>query len=126
MNKPSKREGTTMPSLPHRKPTWGKILLRVLLVLVLATLIGRTLNVIAKSMEASNQPAGFSHGMLQGALMPMAMPNLLFGKDITIYAQNNTGLTYKLGYTAGVNVCGAMFFGMFFWRVSRWRNRATV
>jgi hypothetical protein len=126
MNNPSPKPEGNLPSFPHRKPLWRKILLRTVIVLVLATLIGRTLNVIAKSMEASSHPAGFSHGMLQGALMPMAMPNLLVGKDITIYAQNNTGLTYKLGYTAGVNACGALFFGMFFWRVSRWRKRATV
>ena len=54
--------------------------------------------------------------------MPMAMPNLLVGRDLTIYSPNNTGLTYKLGYTTGVNGCGALFFGLFFWRVSRWRR----
>ena len=57
--------------------------------------------------------------MLQGALMPMAMPSLLVGRDVTIYAENNTGRTYKLGYTAGVNACGAIFFGYAFWR---WRR----
>ncbi len=126
MNNPLSKSEDRIPSLPHRKPGWRRILLRVLFILVLATLIGRTLNVIARSMESNSQPAGFGHGMIQGALMPMSMPNLLVGKDITIYAQNNTGVSYKLGYTAGVNGCGALFFGMFFWRVSRWRKRATV
>lgn len=56
--------------------------------------------------------------------MPGALPNLLVGNDIPIYAANNTGRTYKLGYTCGVNACGAIFFGLFFWRVSRWRKRA--
>jgi hypothetical protein len=55
--------------------------------------------------------------------MPCALPNLLVGNDVTIYAQNNTGRTYKLGYTCGVNACGAVFFGMFFWRLNRWRRR---
>ena len=54
--------------------------------------------------------------------MPMSMPNLLVGKDVSIYAANNTGLTYKLGYTAGVNGCGAIFFGFFFWRVRKWKQ----
>jgi hypothetical protein len=72
-------------------------------------------------MEKSNRPAGFTRGLLQGALMPMAMPNLLVGKDVIIYAQRNTGVSYKLGYTAGVNGCGLIFFGLFFWRVSRLR-----
>jgi hypothetical protein len=105
-----------------RKPAWWKILFRILIILVIATLIGRALNLTAKSLNASTRPAGFSRGMLQGALMPLAMPNLLLGKDVAIYAQNNTGVSYKLGYTAGVNACGALFFGMFFWRVSRWRK----
>jgi hypothetical protein len=62
--------------------------------------------------------------MLQGALMPMALPNLALGRDIPIYSLNNTGVRYKLGYTAGVNVCGAFFFGLLFWRLNRWRARA--
>jgi hypothetical protein len=70
----------------------------------------------------SEAPAGFVRGMLQGALMPGALPNLVVGNDVTIYAPNNTGRTYKLGYTCGVNACGAIFFGWFFWRVSRWRK----
>jgi hypothetical protein len=106
-----------------RKVAWWKVLTRIVVIVLAATLIGRSLNLIAKTMNASTRPAGFSYGMLQGALMPMAMPNLLIGKDVIIYAQNNTGLSYKLGYTAGVNVCGAIFFGVFFWRVSRWRKR---
>jgi hypothetical protein len=105
------------------RTNWWKIVLRVLFILVLATLIGRSLNLLARTMDAKAQPAGFARGMLQGALMPMAMPNLLIGKDIVIYAQNNTGVSYKLGYTAGVNACGALFFGLFFWRISRWRRR---
>ena len=72
---------------------------------------------------AVNLAAGFRRGLVQGALMPMALPNLIVGNDVTIYSQNNTGLTYKLGYTAGVNACGAVFFGLFFWRVNRWRRK---
>ena len=77
---------------------------------------------ISVSMSKSTAPAGFGRGMLQGALMPAALPNLLVGNDVVIYAPNNTGRTYKLGYTCGVNACGAIFFGWFFWRVSRWRR----
>lgn len=94
----------------------------MLTILLAAAAIGWVLSRVSASLEHSAKPAGFSRGLLQGALMPMAMPNLLVGKDITIYAQNNTGLTYKLGYTTGVNGCGALFFGLFFWRVSRWRR----
>jgi len=61
--------------------------------------------------------------MMHGALMPLAMPNLLLGNDVAIYAMNNTGRTYKLGYALGVNLCGLIFFGFFFWRVRKWRER---
>ena len=60
--------------------------------------------------------------MVQGALMPLAMPNLLVGNDVVIYANNNTGRSYKLGYSLGVNLCGVTFFGLFFWRLGRWRK----
>jgi hypothetical protein len=72
------------------------------------------------------QPAGFSRGVLHGVLMPMALPNLLIGHDVTIYAASNTGRSYKLGYTAGVNACGLIFFGFFFWRVNRIRRQLRV
>jgi hypothetical protein len=60
---------------------------------------------------------------VQGALMPITMPNLIFGHDVAIYAANNTGRTYKIGYTLGVNTCGLIFFGFFFWRVRRMKLR---
>ena len=115
-----------MSDKPIKAPSprvWWKIPFRALLILILATVVGRTLNRMAKSMERDPHPAGFRRGLVQGALMPMALPNLIVGNDVTIYSQNNTGLTYKLGYTAGVNACGAVFFGLFFWRVNRWRRK---
>jgi hypothetical protein len=62
--------------------------------------------------------------MVQGALMPLALPNLLAGNDVAIYAGNNTGRTYKLGYALGVNLCGLVFFGFFFWRVAKWKKHS--
>ena len=100
-----------------------KVLLRVSSILLLAAAIGVVLNYLSSSLERSARPAGFSRGVVQGALMPMSMPNLLVGRDVTIYSPNNTGLSYKLGYTSGVNGCGAIFFGFFFWRLNRWRNQ---
>jgi hypothetical protein len=103
-----------------------RLFLRLGLFLLLAFAIGAVLNRIASTLERDARPAGFSRGVLQGALMPMALPNLLVGRDVAIYAIKNTGLKYKLGYTAGVNGCGAIFFGCVFWRVTRWRKRATT
>ena len=68
------------------------------------------------------EPAGFGRGMLHGAAMPLAWPGLLFGQDAAIYAANNTGRTYKLGYTSGVNLCGALFFGVAYRRLARLRS----
>ena len=59
---------------------------------------------------------GFRLGILHGALMPVALPSLLLGKDVPIYAERNQGRIYKLGYIAGINICGFIFFGLAFWR----------
>lgn len=98
------------------------ILKRILSFVVVAACVGVLIHLISEKFSRSTAPAGFVRGMLQGALMPGALPNLLLGNDVIIYAPNNTGRTYKLGYTFGVNACGAIFFGWFFWRVSRWRK----
>jgi hypothetical protein len=38
------------------------------------------------------------------------------GKDVPIFAQNNNGRIYKVGYIAGINLCGLLFFGLAFSR----------
>jgi len=68
---------------------------------------------------------GFGYGMLHGALMPIALPSLVLGKDVPIYATVNTGRFYKIGYIVGINVCGLAFFGPMFWRPSRGRDDLT-
>jgi hypothetical protein len=105
---------------------WSSLALRVASFLTIAALIGGVLNHVSASLEHSARPAGFARGVVQGALMPMSFPNLLVGRDITIYSQNNTGVSYKLGYTSGVNACGALFFGFVFWRLRRFRKWANV
>jgi hypothetical protein len=109
------------PSIRAR--LWRKIPARILTVLIAAAVIGVVMRHISAALDKVPSPAGFSRGLLQGALMPMALPNLLVGTDVTIYTPNNTGVPYKLGYTCGVNACGALFFGLFFLRVNRWRDR---
>ena len=101
----------------------GKFLARLLLVMLLASAIGWGLKRVGTSINESGSPAGFAKGVVQGALMPIALPNLLVGYDVSIYAEKNTGRTYKLGYTVGVNGCGAIFFGILFWRLNRWKRR---
>ena len=63
--------------------------------------------------------AGFGTGMLEGALMPAALPGLLTGHDLPIYAPNNVGRYYEIGYIFGLNACGTFFFGVAFWQPRR-------
>ena len=60
--------------------------------------------------------AGFKYGVLHGALMPLSLPTLLIGKDVPIYAPDNSGRSYKIGYICGINACGLLFFGAAFRR----------
>jgi hypothetical protein len=104
-------------------PLWWRVTRRAALLLVTAFAIGYVLHLVMPILQSGPGPAGFLRGVVHGALMPIAFPNLLVGNDVTIYAVSNTGLPYKLGYTTGVNACGAVFFGFFFWRLSRWRKK---
>jgi hypothetical protein len=65
--------------------------------------------------------AGFRTGLLEGALMPAALPGLLGGKDLPIFAPNNVGRGYKIGYILGLNTCGTFFYGVAFWQPRRRR-----
>ena len=79
----------------------------------------------AVTIFGRERDAGFGSGLWHGAIMPLALPQLLFGRDLPIYAETNSGRIYKLGYTLGVNGCGALFFGIFFWRVRSLRARVS-
>ncbi len=116
----------TQPAAPP-PPTRRLFGSRVLGFLVVAFVVGLILESSATLLYESEKPAGFVQGLLHGAIMPLAMPNLMAGRDMTIYSAVNTGRTYKLGYTLGVNGCGLLFFGFLFWRLQRWhRQRAAA
>ena len=112
----------TQLNASSRAPLFLRILRRTLTVAVVAITLGWVVQRSSALLDHDASPAGFARGMLHGAIMPMAMPNLLIGQDVTLYAPNNTGRLYKLGYTVGVNACGLLFFGYFFWRVNRARK----
>jgi len=67
-------------------------------------------------MYLAEYKAGFWYGTMHGALMPAALPSLLLGKDVPIFAGNNSGRGYKIGYIGGINACGFVFFGLAFWK----------
>jgi hypothetical protein len=108
-----------LPSRFHRL----KILVRIGFVVATAFLIGWMLNRTAISLEQRQETAGFFRGIVQGALMPCTLPALLLGHDVAIYTANNNGVPYKRGYTIGVNLIGAAFFGLLYRRINRWRQR---
>jgi hypothetical protein len=91
--------------------------------IAIALLVTIALSAVFNRPKQPSHPAGFLRGVTDGALMPGALPPLLIGHNVTIYAPVNTGRTYNLGYTVGVNGCGALFFGIVFWRVTRWKKR---
>jgi glycosyltransferase involved in cell wall biosynthesis len=72
---------------------------------------------------STKEPAGFFLGMLHGGLCPCALPNLVAGSNVEIYAPNNVGQWYKIGYAAGINVCGLFFFAFLYSQVNIWRKK---
>lgn len=88
----------------------------------MALIIGWLMNWSAKRSDPE-RPAGFLWGMVHGALMPAALPALIMGRDVTIYAPHNVGRMYKIGYAGGVNVCGFIFFGILFLDLSGKRRK---
>ncbi|HVY70181.1 MAG TPA: hypothetical protein VHH73_09655, partial [Verrucomicrobiae bacterium] len=91
------------PSVNRTSSVFLRVVARQILVfLVLTVVMASTLNALGNMSRNSAEPAGLGRGILDGALMPLAMPALLTGNDVPIYAANNSGRTYKLGYTAGV------------------------
>jgi hypothetical protein len=61
-------------------------------------------------------------GLLEGAVMPAALPVLMAGRDAPIYAPNNVGRGYKIGFILGLNTSGTIFFGAAFWQPRRKRR----
>lgn len=100
--------------------SWTRALLTVAIALALAWVCGLAMRADARRSE----PPGLFRGMLHGAMMPVAWPTLMVGHDQDIYASRNSGRTYKLGYSLGVNLSGLVFFGWLFLTASSVRGLA--
>jgi hypothetical protein len=87
--------------------------------LVIGVVLGWLYGWAAPRLYPDETHFGFGWGMAHGACMPLALPALLMGKEVDIYAAHNTGRAYKLGYIAGINLCGLVFFGGAFWKPRR-------
>jgi hypothetical protein len=84
--------------------------------ILLGVLLGLGQDWMASRYYGPDRVAGFHLGVIHGAVMPAALPALLMGKDVPIYAPANEGRAYKIGYILGINLCGTLFFGFAFWR----------
>lgn len=95
--------------------------IKIAALVVMSLALGFGYDRAAPGTYGPEREAGFFTGMMHGALMPAALPTLVFGKDLPIYAQNNVGRGYKIGFILGLNTCGTLFFGIGFWHP---KNRA--
>jgi hypothetical protein len=92
---------------------------KIAIFLIVSALLGWSYGWSSSRAFPPNQTFGFRYGMLHGALMPLALPSLLLGRDVELFAADNTGRPYKIGYICGINLCGLAFFGPLFWRPAR-------
>ena len=58
----------------------------------------------------SEQRYGFLFGIIHGVLFYPAVISKIFGMQFDLYAQNNTGLFYWIGYAIGVFGIGGGIF----------------
>jgi hypothetical protein len=104
------------PDSAARRKLWIK---KIAYFLVASLLLGWFYGWSSPRAFPKDTTFGFGYGMLHGALMPLALPSLLMGQDVEIFATDNSGRSYKIGYICGINLCGLSFFGPLFWRPGR-------
>ncbi len=105
-----------VPIPAARRKSWFK---KIAIFLIVSVLLGWLYGWSSYRAFPRNKTFGFGYGMLHGALMPLALPSLLLGRDVEIFAPDNSGRPYKIGYICGINLCGLAFFGPLFWRPKR-------
>ncbi len=105
----------TVPA--RRRSSWPVLVLRKIVTLVvLGFVFGVLYDWALPWAYPPRQTVGFGYGVLHGAMMPISLPTLLLGKDVSIYDSDNSGRGYKIGYICGINMCGLVFFGAAFYR----------
>jgi hypothetical protein len=112
----------TTTSSPPLSPA-KVIVIKIIALTAITIALGLAQGWASTRLYRTDYLAGFHSGVVEGALMPAALPGLLLGQDVPIYAPNNTGRAYKIGYILGLNSCGTFFFGVAFWQPRR-RNKA--
>lgn len=111
-----------MASAPPEPLSKARVtVIKIIAMTVISLGLGFAHNYASTRYYQPDYVAGFHTGLLEGALMPAALPGLLAGHDLPIYAPNNIGRGYKIGYILGLNTCGTFFFGVAFWQPRRKR-----
>ena len=100
-------------------PKWRHQEIKIAALTLFSLALGFGYDRAAPRTYGPEREAGFFTGMMHGALMPAALPTLVFGKALPIYAQNNVGRGYNIGFILGLNTCGTLFFGIAFWHPRR-------
>jgi hypothetical protein len=91
------------------KTTISKKLILSLVFVTVIILITGCANNEAVDQCLSGHKYGFLGGLWHGFIAPFDFIGMLFDKDITMYAQNNNGGLYALGFLLGSGGWG--FFG---------------
>ena len=110
-------EAAAGPAADQPRPSKLKdLLLKIVLLTILSVALGWAQGWAASRTYKPEHVGGFHTGLLHGLLMPAALPGLLLGQNLPIYAPNNSGRAYNIGYIFGINTCGTLFFGISFWQ----------
>jgi hypothetical protein len=107
---------------PAQHSTKKIIIIKIIVLTAISLALGFTQSWASSRFYKPDYVAGFRTGLLEGALMPAALPGLVMGHDLPIYAPNNLGPPYKIGYILGLNTCGTLFFGIAFFQPRRRRR----
>jgi hypothetical protein len=119
-------ESAASPAADQPRPSKLKdLLIKIVLLTILSLLLGLTQGWAAARTYQPEHVGGFHTGLLHGMLMPAALPGLLMGQNLPIYAPNNSGRAYNIGYIFGINTCGTIFFGISFWQRQGRLQKAT-
>ena len=113
ITEPIVRSSAAAPSIVSKtKP----FLLKFILLTILSVSMGVAQGWAAARTYKPTYEAGFETGLLHGILMPAALPGLVMGQPLQIYAPHNSGNPYNIGFILGINACGTVFFGIAFWQ----------
>lgn len=114
----------TVSDPPRRMTKPQFLVLKTVIMIVFVWVLAELQGWASRNSYKPENFADFKMGIVHGMLMPAAMPGLIAGHNLPIFAPNNSGRGYKIGYIFGINTCGTLFFGIAFWhpRGLKWKN----